>query len=219
MVEDERRLAESVERQLKRAGYEVELAGDGDEALEMARGHEFHLILLDLNLPRRSGFEVIEILRAEMRETPILILSARDGVEDRIEGLRRGADDFLVKPFDFDELSARIEAILRRAGHDRLSVFEAADLTMDVVGRKVRRGGRDIALSPREFGLLEFFLRNKNQILTRRRIAEQVWGYSFDTGTNIVDVYVSYLRKAIDAGFDRKLIQTIPRQGFVLKDD
>ena len=219
LVEDERRLAESVQRQLRRAGYEVELAGDGEEALALATAREFQVIILDLNLPKKSGFEVIEELRAGMRETPILILSARDDVVDRVEGLRRGADDYLVKPFDFTELTARLEAILRRSGHERLSVFEAGDLTIDVVTRKAWRAGQEIPLSPREFALLEFFVRNKNQILTRRRIAEQVWGYAFDTGTNIVDVYVSYLRKAVDAGFEPRLIQTVPRQGFMLRDE
>lgn len=219
LVEDERKLAESIARHLQGAGYEVEHARDGEEALARARSEEFHLIILDLNLPKRSGFDVLAELRSEMRDTPVLILSAREEVTDRVEGLRRGADDYLVKPFDVGELTARIEAILRRAGHERISVLRAKDLVMDVVQRKVWRADEEIFLSPREFALLKFFLRNKNRIVTRRRIAEQVWGYTFDTGTNIVDVYVSYLRKAVDAPFDEKLIHTVVREGFVLRDE
>lgn len=219
LVEDESKLATSLARQLGRAGYAADVAPDGETALEKARANEYHLVILDLNLPGASGFEVLRALREESRHVPVLILSARQGVEDRVEGLRIGADDYLVKPFDFAELEARIEAILRRSDESRLTVLQAGDLTLDVVRRRVVRGGEEIHLSPRLHELLEFFLRNKNSILTRRRIAEGVWGYTFDTGTNVVDVYVSYLRKAIDAPFERKLIETVPRQGFVLRDE
>lgn len=217
LVEDEKKLARSLERQLTRLGYDVVLAFDGVEAHDKAQSHELALIILDLNLPKKSGFEVLEELRAQSYSTPVLILSARDKVEDRIKGLQIGADDYLVKPFDFGELSARIEAILRRGEVKRIAILQAADLTMDVLKRTVKRGGVDIALTPKEFAVLEYFLRNKNQLLTRKRIAEQVWGYTFDTGTNIVDVYVRYLRKSIDEGFAKKLIQTVYAQGFMLK--
>lgn len=219
LVEDERKLARSLERQLTRLGYEVELAFDGVEGGDKAQTGESALIILDLNLPKKSGFEVLEELRSRSYPTPVLILSARDKVEDRIKGLQIGADDYLVKPFDFGELSARIEAILRRGGVKRMSILQAGDLTMDVLKRTVKRDNIDITLTPREFSLLEYFLRNKNQLLTRKRIAEQVWGYTFDTGTNIVDVYVRYLRKSIDEGFSQKLIQTVYAQGFMLKDE
>lgn len=219
VIEDEMKLARSLERQLTRAGYEVTLAFNGLEGQEKARSEEFHLIILDLNLPRKPGLELLQELRSENYATPVLILSARDKVEDRVQGLQLGADDYLPKPFDSGELLARIEAILRRSGTYRISILQAADLTMDVVQRTVYRGGKKIELSPREFALLEYFLRNKNQILTRKRLAEQVWGYTFDTGTNIVDVYVSYLRKAIDHGFSKKLIHTVLGEGFILKDD
>jgi DNA-binding response OmpR family regulator len=219
VVEDERKLAGAITRALERTGYQVESAHDGDRALEVATGSDFRLILLDINLPGRSGFDVLRELRARLYDTPVLILSARDTVEDRIEGLKNGADDYLMKPFDTGELVARVEAILRRSGEHRISVLQAGDLTMDVVTRNVARGGDPIRLAPREFALLEYLLRNKNQVLTRRRIAEQVWGYSFDTGTNIVDVYISYLRRAIDYGREPKLIHTVQRQGFLLKDD
>lgn len=219
IVEDEKKLAHSLERQLVRAGYEVELAFDGSEALDKARRGEFELIVLDLNLPKMSGFDVLRALRAGSYATPILILSARDKVEDRIQGLQLGADDYLQKPFDSGELRARIEAILRRVDSSRIPILQAADLTMDVVRRTVKRGGKELRLTPREFSLLEYFLRNKNQILTRKRIAEQVWGYTFDSGTNIVDVYIAYLRRAIDDEFSLKLVRTIHGEGFMLADD
>jgi DNA-binding response OmpR family regulator len=140
-------------------------------------------------------------------------------VEDRVRGLQLGADDYLVKPFDSGELLARIEAILRRSEFFRFTVLQANDLKLDVIQRAVKRGDKEIVLTQKEFALLEYFLHNKNQILTRKRLAEQVWGYKFDTGTNIVDVYVSYLRKKIDEGFSKKLIHTMYGEGFILKDD
>lgn len=219
LVEDEKKLVRSLERQLTREGYEVELACDGAEAGEKARTRQFQLIILDINLPKKTGLELLQELRNESYTTPVLILSARDKVEDRVKGLQLGADDYLNKPFDSGELLARIEAILRRSGHSRIAILRAADLIMDVIQRTVKRGDDTINLSPREFSLLEYFLRNKNQILTRKRIAEQVWGYTFDTGTNIVDVYISYLRKAIDHGYSPKLIHTVLGEGFVLKDE
>ncbi len=219
LVEDEKKLARSLERFLARTGYNVELAFDGDEALEMARSREFALIVLDINLPKQSGLDVLQQLREHSYQTPVLILSARDRVQDRVKGFQVGADDYLVKPFDSSELLARIQAILHRSGLSRSSILQADDLVMDVVQRTVARAGKKIFLSPREFQLLEYFLRNKNQILTRQRIAEAVWGYKFDTGTNIVGVYVSYLRHAVDSGFSKKLIRTVLGEGFILSGE
>lgn len=217
LVEDEGRLASSLTRQLERVGFQPDVAEHGEAALERCADGEYALMVLDLNLPGMSGFEVLRALRVDNRRLPVLVLSARENVADRVEALRLGADDYLVKPFDFGELHARIEAVLRRSGHDRFGILEIEDLVLDVVRRKVRRAGRDIHLSPRLFELLEFFLRHQNRILTRRRIVEGVWGYSFDTGTNVVDVYVSYLRKAIDADFEPKLIETVPGRGYMLR--
>jgi len=219
LIEDERTLSHLIERKLQRAGYDVSLAYDGIEATAAAVGKEIDLIILDLNLPKKNGFEVLKELRGDGYATPVLILSARGDIDDRILGLELGADDYLVKPFDSAELVLRLQAILRRSGHARTSVLQAADLTMDVVKRQVVRGTQSIDLTKKEFSLLEFLLRNKNIILTRKRIAEEVWGYTFDTGTNIVDVYLSYLRDSVDKGFERKLIQTIRGEGFLLKDD
>jgi DNA-binding response OmpR family regulator len=218
LVEDERKLARALERRLVREGYVVGLAFDGEEALVIARTSEFALIILDIKLPKKSGFDVLDEMRRRSYQTPVLILSACDKVEDRVSGFKLGADDYLVKPFDTGELLARIKAILQRSGVSRTSILQAGDLTMDVVQRTVKRGCRDIFLSPKEFALLEYFLRNKSQILTRERIAEQVWGYKFDTGTNIVGVYISYLRNAIDDGFSKKLIRTVLGEGFILTD-
>ncbi|HLP17663.1 MAG TPA: response regulator transcription factor [Bacteroidota bacterium] len=219
LVEDEKRLARSVERQLIRAGYDVALAFDGVTASQMITSQEFHLVLLDLNLPQKSGLEVLRELRTQSYTTPVLILSARDGIEDRIQGLEIGADDYLTKPFDSGELFARIHAILRRSGLLRANILQAGDLTMDVIKRVVKRNEKVISLTQTEFALLEFFLRNKNTILTRKRIAEQVWGYKFETGTNIVDVYMSYLRDSIDKDFSKKLIHTVRGEGFIIKEE
>jgi two-component system, OmpR family, copper resistance phosphate regulon response regulator CusR len=218
IIEDEEKLAYSIARQLASHGYEASVALDGVEGLARVLGDHWAIVILDLNLPKKSGMMILRKLRAEGRTTPLLILSARGGTEDRVKGLRAGADDYLAKPFDSGELLARMEAILRRSGDTNHTVLNAADLTLDLINRTVRRGDRELPLSPKEFALLEFFIRNKNHILTRRRIAESVWGYKFDTGTNIVDVYVAYLRKAIGENGLGKLIHTVPGQGYILKD-
>jgi two-component system, OmpR family, copper resistance phosphate regulon response regulator CusR len=218
IVEDEKRLAHSLERLLVRAGYEVTLAFDGQSAIDAVTRQELHLMVLDINMPVKSGIEVLEYLRSSSYSTPVLLLTARDTIQDKVKGFEIGADDYLTKPFDSAELLARIQAILRRSGAISSSVLQSADLTMDVVKRIVRRADQTINLTQTEFALLEFFLRNKNTILTRRRLAEQVWGYKFDTGTNIVDVYISYLRESIDEGFSPKLIETVRGEGFILRD-
>jgi DNA-binding response OmpR family regulator len=218
LVEDERKLARVIGRQLSRAGYEIDIVHDGHSAVNNIVSEEYHIIVLDLNIPVKSGIDVIHEIRSKSYLTPILIISARDSVKDRVTGLEIGADDYLTKPFDSSELIARIQAILRRSGTLRTAILKVQDLSMDMVKRTVSRGDKDISLSQTEFSLLEFFLRNKNTILTRRRIAEQVWGYKFESGTNIVDVYVSYLRDAIDKHFTKKLIETVRGEGFILKD-
>lgn len=219
LVEDERRLARVIARQIERAGYEVSLAFDGETALEAVTTQEIHLVVLDINLPGISGLDVLQQLRARSYNTPVLFLTARDNLKDKLYGLGLGADDYITKPFDSSELLARMQAILRRSGAIRVSVLQAADLTLDVVSRVATRAGQIINLTHTEFALLEFFLRNKNVTLTRRRIAEQVWGYRFDTGTNIVDVYISYLRDLMDRDFSPKLIETVRGEGFRLKAD
>jgi len=218
IIEDEHKLARSIAEHLAGEGYAPGIALDGLEGLARALGEQWDIIILDLSLPKKSGMQLLRELRNQGYLTPVLILSARGGTGDRVKGLRAGADDYLGKPFDSAELLARLEAILRRSGRGTDMVLTAADLTLDLVGRTVKRGREVIDLSPREFSLLEYFLRNKNHVLTRKRIAEAVWGYTFDTGTNIVNVYIAYLRKAIDDGHAKKLIHTVPGQGYILKD-
>jgi two-component system, OmpR family, copper resistance phosphate regulon response regulator CusR len=218
LIEDEEKLTSTLQRQLNREGFNVNCCYDGNSAKDMINSGGYSLIILDLNLPGITGIELLETMRRSGDRTPVLILSARDKVEDRIEGLSIGADDYLVKPFDINELIARIRAILNRSGIMQTTTLKAGDLVMDLIDRTVKRGSVEINLSPKEFNLLEFLLRNKNQVITGKRIAEQVWGYTFETGTNIVNVYINYLRKNIDNNFEKKLIFTVRGQGFILVD-
>ncbi len=218
LIEDEEKLTTTLKRQLDREGFNVEISADGIDADKKLQSNNYHMVVLDLNLPGMSGIELLEEMRKRGDHTPVLILSARDKVEDRVKGLNIGADDYLVKPFDITELTARIRAVMNRAGLKQATSLKAADLVMDLITRTVKRANQDIALSPKEFSLLEFLIKNKNQVITSKRIAEQVWGYTFDTGTNIVNVYINYLRKNIDTNFSKKLIHTIRGQGFILID-
>lgn len=219
VVEDERQLAESVARRLSEEGYAVDVALDGGEGLALGLLKRYHVIILDLLLPKKGGLSVLRELRRNNVASMVLIVSAKSAIEDRVEGLKTGADDYLSKPFAVAELLARVETLLRRQGINQAAVLKLGELELDVETRAVRRGGREIHLTGREFLLLELLLRNKNRILTRRSIAEQVWGYTFETGTNVVDVYINYLRKAIDKGFTRKLIHTVRGVGFILKEE
>lgn len=219
VVEDERHLADSVARRLQEEGYSVDVAHDGEEGYQLASTKKYHLIVLDLLLPRKDGLHVLRDLRRNKVQSMILVLTAKSAIEDRVEGLRAGADDYLSKPFAFAELIARVESLLRRQGVEQRPVLKVGDLELDIETRNVRRASRSIHLTQKEFLLLEFLMRNKNRILTRRAIAEQVWGYSFDTGTNVVDVYVNYLRKAIDEGFPTRLIHTVRGAGYILKEE
>ncbi len=218
IVEDERVLARSIKRQLEREGYQTEVVFDGEEASRAATSNGYQIILLDIKLAKKSGLEVLKELRAGSHRVPVIIISAKDTVQDRIAGLNAGADDYLVKPFDSGELSARIRAVLHRTGKLDSNILQAGDLRLDVVRRKAVREAQEIFLSNKEFALLEFLLRNKNQIVTRTRIAQEVWGYTFEPGTKIVDVTMSNLRKIVDEGFTMKLIQTIYREGYVLTE-
>lgn len=219
IVEDERHLADSVARRLQEEGYTVDICHDGEEGFQLASSKKYHLIILDLLLPRKDGLQILRELRRNKVQSLVLILTAKSTVEDRVDGLRSGADDYLLKPFAFAELLARVETLLRRQGVEQKTLMQVGDLELDVETRNVRRAGKNIHLTAKEFMLLELLMRNKNRILTRRAIAEQVWGYTFDTGTNVVDVYVNYLRKAIDEGFPKRLVHTVRGVGFILKDE
>jgi heavy metal response regulator len=217
VVEDERKVASFIQRGLEAEHYTVDVAYDGDTGLARALEGHHDLLILDLMLPGRDGAAVLGELRAHQHKLPILLLTARAAVTDKVRGLDLGADDYLTKPFEFDELLARVRALLRRGTAAPAPSLALADLTLDPAKRQVTRAGRPIELTAREFALLDFFLRNPGRVLSRAIIAQHVWGVSFDTFTNVIDVYVNYLRRKIDADFEPKLLHTVRGAGYVLK--
>jgi heavy metal response regulator len=216
VVEDEEAIAAFLRQGLTEAGYAVDLAVDGAEALHWAAIAAYDAILLDVMLPEQDGLAVCAELRRRGVRTPVLMLTARDTIGDRVHGLDSGADDYLVKPFAFVELLARIRALLRREPALKGTVLQVADLTLDSVSREVRRGGRVITLTTKEYSLLEFLMRHPNQSLTRATIAEHVWDYDFDSLTNIIDVHVFALRRKLDDGHEVKLLHTVRGVGYRL---
>ena len=221
LVEDEEKLARFVELELRHEGYEVEKAFDGRTGLEMAEQGQYDLMLLDIMLPQLNGLEVLRRLRKEESALPIIMLTARDAVMDKVTGLDMGADDYITKPFSIEELLARIRAALRKqAGQKKEeSLLTCADLSVDVSRHRVMRGGKEIELTGREFSLLQYFLENKTLVLTRDQLLEKVWGYGYLGETNVVDVYVRYLRGKIDDPFEQKLLHTVRGVGYVLRDE
>jgi heavy metal response regulator len=217
LVEDEQKVASFVKKGLEEEGYAVDLAADGEAGLWMALDGVHDLIILDINLPKKDGIEVLRTLRRKKKTTPVLLLTIRAAIEDKVIGLDTGADDYLTKPFAFQELLARARALLRRRTDAELPVLNVADLTLDPSSRLVTRGEETIELTAKEFSLLDYFMRNQGRVLTRAMISEHVWDYSFDTETNVIDVYVNYLRKKIDTGHNPKLIHTVRGVGYVLK--
>jgi len=214
VVEDERRIADFLSRGLSEQGYAVDVAYDGDEALDWTGIAEFDVIILDVMLPVRDGIQVCRILRERGAKTPILMLTARDAVEDRVRGLDSGADDYLVKPFAFSELLARLRALTRREPAALGAVLQIGNLTMDTSAREVLRQGSPIELTTKEYALLEYLMRHANQVLTRTMIAEHVWNYDFDNATNVIDVHIRNLRRKIDDPFSTKLVQTVRGAGY-----
>jgi heavy metal response regulator len=219
VVEDEKKVASFIKKGLEEEGYVVDLAEDGESGLRLALDQLHDLIILDLRLPKKSGLLVLQELRAEKVTTPILLLTVRAAIEDKVLGLDAGADDYLTKPFAFRELLARVRALLRRRADVQETVLRVADLILDPVRRLVSRGDDRMELTAKEFTLLEYFMRNAGRVLTRTMITERVWGYDFDPMTNVIDVYVNYLRKKIDAGREPKLIHTVRGVGYVLKTE
>ena len=220
VVDDDRAVRDSLRRSLEFNGYEVVLAGDGAEALVTLGAHQPDVVVMDVMMPRLDGIETTRALRAAGNDVPILVLTARDAVGDRVEGLDAGADDYLTKPFALEELLARLRALLRRVVPDDADeeVLAFADLTMDVASRDVTRGGRAIELTRTEFTLLEMFLRRPRRVLERSFILEEVWGFDFPTSANSLEVYVGYLRRKTEAEGESRLIQTVRGVGYVLKE-
>src|SRR5512144_2880661 len=217
VAEDERKVASFLRQGLEEEGHAVDVAPDGAVALDrLQEGPGYDLVVLDVMLPRRDGFDVLRAMRAQKIATPVLMLTARDGVADRVAGLDGGADDYLTKPFAFEEFLARVRALLRRAAAPSAPVLKLLDLSLDPATREVTRGGRKIALTSREHALLEYFLRNIGRALTRPMIAQHVWGLNFDPESNIVDVYVGYLRRKIDGEAERRLLHTVRGAGYKL---
>ena len=217
IVEDDRAIAEFVARGLREAGFAVDQAADGVTGLELALSEPYDVAIVDLMLPQRDGLSLIDELRRRGRTTPVLILSARRSVDDRVRGLQSGGDDYLTKPFAFAELLARVQALVRRATRSpEPTTLTIGDLTLDLLSRKVTRGGAPIELRPREFALLEYLMRNPSKVVSKTMILSHVWDYSFDPQTNVVDVLVSRLREKIDRPFDHKLLRTVRGVGYVL---
>jgi two-component system copper resistance phosphate regulon response regulator CusR len=217
VVEDERKVADFIRQGLVEEGHTVEIAGDGASALDLILdGTAFDLVVLDIMLPGRDGIAVLRTMRQHRIDTPVLLLTARDNVADKVAGLDQGADDYLTKPFAFEEFLARVRALLRRRG-PRAPVLRLADLLLDPATREVLRGGRRITLTLREYALLEYFLRSAGRVLTRPMIAEHVWGLDFDPESNIIDVYVGYVRRKIDGPGEPRLLHTVRGVGYVLR--
>ncbi len=217
VVEDEKKIAGFIKRGLKEEGYAVDVAGDGEEGYELAAVNDYDLIILDIMLPKCDGITLCKKLRAEKFEAPIIMLTAKTSVHDKVTGLDAGANDYLTKPFAFEELLARMRVLLRRSVQPATQL-QVADLVLDLLSHKVTRADREIVLSSREFALLEYLMRNAGSVVTRTMISEHVWDIDFDTSTNVIDVYINYLRNKIDVDFDKKLIQTIRGRGYTLKD-
>ena len=220
VVEDDRKVASFIRKGLEEEGHAVEVAADGAAAIERATdGAPWDLVVLDVMLPKGDGFGVLKALRAEGLRMPVLMLTARDAVSDRVTGLDLGADDYLSKPFAFEEFLARVRALLRRGGGGPAPVLRLADLSLDPATREVKRGARRVELTAREHTLLDYFLRNAGRVLTRPMLAQHVWGLDFDPESNVVDVYVGYLRRRIEGPGERRLLHTVRGVGYVLKDE
>ncbi len=216
VVEDEKKVANFIKKGLEEEHYAVDAAYDGEVGLFMAESNEYDLIVLDLMIPKIDGLEVLKRIRGSKNNVPILVLTAKTSVEDIVKGLDAGCDDYLTKPFEFAEFLARIRALLRREKIDKEPLLNVADLTLSLVTHKVTRKEKEIELTSKEYALLEYFMRNPEKVLTRTMISEHVWDYHFDSLTNVVDVYVNYLRKKIDKDFEPKLIHTIRGVGYIL---
>ncbi|HDJ28377.1 MAG TPA: response regulator transcription factor [Proteobacteria bacterium] len=219
VIEDEKKVANFLQKGLKEEQFVVDVAYDGLDGEYLATTNDYDLILLDIMLPGKDGIEILKTLRQRQINIPVIMLTAKEMVEDKVEGFNAGCDDYISKPFSFEELLVRIRAVLRRGSGALSNVLTFADLTLDLISHKVIRDGREIELTAKEYTLLEYLVRNPNRVLTRTMIAEHVWDYNYDSFTNVIDVYINYLRNKVDRGFATKLIHTVRGVGYVLKEE
>jgi heavy metal response regulator len=219
VVEDEKKVAKLLQQGLEEEHYSVDIANDGEEGEQRAVAGGYDLIILDILLPKKDGVTLLRDLRSKRITTPVLMLTAKSSTEDKVEGLDSGADDYLTKPFAFAELLARVRSLLRRGSADKSTILKVGDLQLDTVSHRAKRGEAVIELTGKEYALLEYFMRNVDRVLTRTIISEHIWNYNFDTGTNVVDVYINHLRSKVDDGYDKKLLHTVRGVGYVLKDE
>lgn len=219
VVEDEKHLNRMISEAILDEGYSVDSCFNGLEALELCECAEYDVIVLDIMMPKMDGFELVRRVRADGCKTPVVYLTSRDSVSDKVRGLESGGDYYMVKPFDFRELIAVIHVMARKSGDNHSNIYELSDLTLDIAAKQVTRGGKVIDLTAKEYSLLEFMMRNKGMVLSREQIENNLWNYKYEGGSNVVNVYIGYLRKKIDEGFDKKLIHTVWGIGWVLRED
>jgi heavy metal response regulator len=218
LVEDEKKVSAFIKKGLEEEHYSVDTAPDGEKAKLLLQAGAYDLVIMDILMPKKDGLTLLQEIRSEGNASPVLMITAKGSVEDKVKGLDAGADDYLVKPFAIAELLARVRSLLRRKTTEKGTTIAIADLTLDLVSHRAKRGGKQIELTAKEYMLLEYFIRNKNTILTRTTISEHIWNYNFDTGTNIIDVYINHLRTKIDGGFENKLLHTIRGVGYIMKE-
>lgn len=219
IAEDEKKLNKILAQQLRDNGYSVDACFDGEDALDHIRMTDYDGVILDIMMPKLDGLEVLKKMRADRIDTPVLFLTARDSVADRVEGLDLGADDYLTKPFAFEELLARVRVLIRKKSGNKTNTYTLADLTLDAQSREVKRGDTPISLSSKEFAILEYMIMNKNVVLSRDNLERHIWSYDYEGSSNMIDVYIRYLRKKIDEKFEPKLIHTVRGVGYVLKEE
>jgi heavy metal response regulator len=218
LIEDEKKVSRFIKQGLEEEGFLVDTAFDGETGFTKSMNGKVDLIILDLMLPKMDGFEILKTIRDKKINTPIIILTAKDALSDKVSGLNLGADDYLTKPFAFAELSARIKSLLRR-GESKTNQLKVSDLVLDTVKHTAKRKDIVIELTAKEYALLEFFMKNRNKVVTRSTISEKIWNYNFDTGTNVIDVYVNHLRQKVDGDFEKKLIHTVRGAGYMMKEE
>lgn len=218
VAEDERALNRILVKQFAKLGYSVDSCFDGESVFDFLAGAEYDAVVMDVMMPKADGFAVLKKMREQKNQTPVIFLTARTEISDRVYGLDLGANDYLIKPFSFDELAARVRMITRDSKGNSTNIFTVGDLTVDVKSREVKRGGMKIDLSAREYSILEALIRNAGTVMTREKIESSVWNYDYEGGTNVIDVYIRYLRKKLDDGFETKLIHTVRGVGYILKE-